>query len=297
MNKIALITKREYITRVRKKSFIIMTILGPILMACLFVLPIWLISKNEDQEQNIAVIDKTGHFSDVIEETDYLKINFIENQSIEDIQKEAKEGDYYAVLLIPENYLNEGITLFSYKQVSLDISNYLQETIENEVENINLKELNIDIQEIEEAKIPIDVQTYTWTKKGDSEKSYTEISMAIGFIAALIIYMFIFIYGAQVMRGVMEEKTSRIVEIIVSSVKPFQLMMGKIFGVALVALTQFFIWIIFTLILTIAAKPFLNPDSMPGTDNQMIENVYQLLYNGYYNILIKIPQEFLYLNP
>ena len=254
MNKILLITKREYLTRVRKKSFIIMTILSPVLMTLLFLIPIWLATKTDNDEKRIAIIDQSHKFSHAILETENLKIDFIENKTLDQLQAESKDGSYYAVMKIPVNFKTDTIAIYSYKQPSLEIKSYLVQSIQSEVQKQNLIELNIDLQDLSKSNTPVNVTSRKWTEQGKYEKSYTEVSMGIGFLAAIIIYMFIFIYGAQVMRGVMEEKMSRIVEIIVSSVKPFQLMMGKIFGVALVALTQFSLWGVLTGIFIFIAK-------------------------------------------
>jgi ABC-2 type transport system permease protein len=274
MSKIGLITKREYISRVKKKSFIIITILGPILMAGMFIVPIWLATQKDNDEKTIAIIDNSGKFKTSIDETEYLKINFLDSLiNPDDVKIIAKEADYYAVLFIPENIENEKITLYSYKQPSVDVTGYLKKSLESEIERQNLEAQNIDLKILEAAKRDVEIDVYKWTEKGEAEKSSTEIVMAIGFIAAILIYMFIFMYGAQVMRGVMEEKTSRIVEVIISSVKPFQLMMGKIMGIALVALTQFIVWIVFTAAIIMVVQPLIIPADMMKQNMEITQNL------------------------
>jgi len=274
MSKIGLITKREYITRVQKKSFIIITILGPILMAAMFIVPIWVATQKDNEIKSIAIIDNSGKFKTAIEETEYLKINFLDSlTTVEDAKAIAKEVEFYAVLFIPKDFDNEKFTLYSFKQPSVDVTSFLTKNLESEIEKQNLIAQNIDLEVLESAKKDIKIDVYKWTKDGETEKSSTEIIMAIGFIAAILIYMFIFMYGAQVMRGVMEEKNNRIVEVIISSVKPFQLMMGKIIGIALVAITQFVIWIVFTAALVMLIQPLIMPDELITQNTEVVQNI------------------------
>jgi len=272
MNKIALITKREYTTRVRKKSFIIMTILGPILMAAMVIVPTWLATQKDNTEKIVAVIDNTDSFKNVLEQTATLKFEFIKDLNLEQLKTVAKESDYYAVLSIPKDVRNEKITLYSYKQPSVDVSSYITKTIENEIERQNLEKLNINTQTLDSAKAKINLELYKWSESGETEKSSTELIMIVGLIAAFMIYMFVFMYGAQVMRGVIEEKTSRVVEIIISSVKPFQLMMGKILGIALVALTQFVAWIVFTAAIVMLVQPLLVSKDL-NNKQEIVQNI------------------------
>jgi len=303
MSKIGLITKREYITRVRKKTFIIMTILGPILMAALVVVPAWLTTQKDDSEKVIAVIDNTDSFNQVLEETGTLKFEFIKDLSLEQLKAVSKEADYYAVLTIPNDVRKEKITLYSYKQPSIEVNSYISKSIENEIERQNYQKLNINVQTLDSAKANIDIEVYKWSENGETEKSSTEVVMIIGMISAFLIYMFIFMYGAQVMRGVIEEKTSRVVEIIISSVKPFELMMGKILGIALVALTQFVAWIIFTIAIVMFVQPLLiskdltnkqdivqnisNPNQITQiSNNSEVSDIFAVLGNLDYGMII-----------
>lgn len=274
MSKIGLITKREYISRVQKKSFIIMTILGPILMAAMFIVPIWLATQKDNETKSVAIIDNSGRFKTAIESTEYLKISFMDSTiTLDEMKTIAKESELYAVLFIPKDIDNDKVTLYSYKQPSVDVTGYLTKNLENEIELQNLKAQNIDITILENAKKDVNIDVYKWTEDGQTEKSSTEIVMAIGFIAAFLIYMFIFMYGAQVMRGVMEEKNNRIVEVIISSVKPFQLMMGKIIGIALVALTQFVAWIVFTAAIVMVVSPMIVPENIVNQNTEIVQNI------------------------
>ncbi len=250
MGKISLIIGREYFTRVKKKSFIIMSVLGPLLMAAMMIVPIYVATLESDEEKTIEILDETGWFYGKFKDKDNLK--FIHTfTDLESAKKEFFENENYALLYIPKTELSlpNTATLYSNKQVNLPVKEYLEGVLEKVVENKKLEASGIDPEVLKSAEVNFRLSTMTIKEDGEEKKSFTEVSMVIGIFAGIMIYFFIFLFGAQVMRGVIEEKTSRIVEIIVSSVKPFQLMLGKIIGIALVGLTQFLIWVVFTLIL------------------------------------------------
>lgn len=249
MNKILLIIKREYISRVKKKSFIIMTILGPVLMAGIGIVPIYL-AMQKTEKQKIEVIDESQLFVDLIPERDIVHFDYPPIK-IEDARAGFYDTDYDAILYIPKVLLNggqKGINLFYKKQLSNSVRSHIEESLSKMIFNVMLAKNNVDLNFIKDAK---DKSTFTIIttqvdENGSDKKTNTGLYTAIGLVCAFLIYFFIFLYGVQVMRGVMEEKTSRIVEVILSSVKPFQLMMGKIVGIALVGLTQFLLWVILT---------------------------------------------------
>ena len=251
MHKIWLIIKREYLVRVRKKSFIVMTILGPLLMAALFFVPIFL--ANENQETRIIAVNQQDVFN--LENTELIRFTIIPDFEASNLKKNFNESPYYALLYIENN----NFTLYSNQQISLNVIRDIEKQVEQILETNNLQKAGIDPQIIKNEIIELTINTKLIDKDGTSTDSHSEASMGIGFISGILIYMFIFMYGTMVMRGVIEEKTSRIIEVIISSVKPFQLMMGKILGVALVGLTQFILWIFLTIILsTIAELIFLD---------------------------------------
>jgi ABC-2 type transport system permease protein len=247
MNKIPLIIKREYLIRVKKKSFIIMTIVGPVLMAALFVAPIWFASMNDTKKKEIEVYDKTGKYLEAFESTETLSFVFV-NDADDQIRKDAflKSG-HHALLTINDTLSNE-FDLYSGKSPDLSVKEQISSMLKRYIEQENLRKLGINKEDIDSAMPEITINTYTITEEGEKASS-AELTVAIGFIAAIFIYIFIFMYGTQVMRGVIEEKVNRVVEVLISSVRPFQLMAGKIIGIALVALTQFLLWIVLTGIL------------------------------------------------
>ena len=260
MNKTFIIIRREYMTRVRKKSFIIMTMIAPFLLAAMFVIPVWIMTQKDTDLKKIAVIeDGTQIFRGVIPSTQYLQFEYLEGVTLNDIKNNFSDLGYYGILYISPKviYMPTAVQLISTKQPPLDLTLHISNAIEKEVERLKLEAYDKILKEISTS---IQLQTIKINEDGIEKQTSTGIAMGIAYICGLLIYMLTFIFGAQVMRGVIEEKTSRIVEVIISSVKPFQLMMGKIIGIALVGLTQFFCWIIITFILISIAQTVLLPD-------------------------------------
>jgi len=255
MNKILLIIKREYFSRVKKRSFIVMTILGPILMAAMFIVPIY-IATQEGDTKKVGIVDETGMFQEGFPDTESLIFTDLYS-GIENAKEMLSDSNFYAIIYIPATDVQvpSSAYLYSVKQPSLNLTSYIKSQMSMEVEKYKLEASGVDPDIILSAKTSINLSTFKIDSSGNEEKSFTEVSMVVGWVGGFLIYIFIFMYGAQVMRGVIEEKTSRIVEIIISSVKPFQLMMGKIIGIALVGLTQFILWVLFTgaIVLTFTA--------------------------------------------
>lgn len=246
MSKISLIIQREYLTRVKKRSFIVLTFLGPLLMASIWIVPIYLSGLSQEKKV-ISVLDETGVFFEQFKGDETMQ--FI--QAVPQL-KEAKENlnklGNYALLYIPkpDSHIPNAAILYSEKQASLDVKNYIRNTMKKEIEAQKLLLRGVDPDIMNAIKTTVFISSIKVDGSGLEEKSSTEISMAVGMFSAILIYFFIFLFGAQVMRGVIEEKTSRIIEVMISSVKPFQLMMGKILGIALVGFTQFMLWVILT---------------------------------------------------
>ncbi|MBT3207039.1 MAG: ABC transporter permease [Bacteroidetes bacterium] len=272
MNKIKIIIQREYLTRVKKKSFIIMTIIGPILMAALVILPTYIASLEVEKEKIIGVIDESYLAKTSLKNTKKTTFEFINDMSFESAQREFNDLGYDAILYIPESILAiKKVQIVSKNEIGIDLKSNISRALEREIERQKLIAENIDADILHRIKTDIKVRTSIINEQGEAEESFTELSMGLGFIAGFLIYMFIFIYGTQVMRSVIEEKTSRIVEVIISSVKPFQLMMGKIVGVALVGLTQFLLWIVLTSMIVLIAQQFLPKSVFTSQDQQVTE--------------------------
>ena len=276
MNKLFLIIQREYFSRVKKKSFLVMTLLGPLLMAGLMIIPVWL-AMREKTEHQILVLDHSGLFIDKIPNTKQIKFTY-GAESIQTAKAKLKDGPFDLIMEIKGDALNDTKTtpvLYYKKQPGISTEEYITNQMENILFDYRLQGDSIDITKIDKARRPVEILTLKVTEDGKDEKTNTEINMAIGFGCAIAIYFMIFLYGSQVMRGVIEEKTNRIVEVIVSSVKPFQLMLGKIIGVALVGLTQFILWIVLTLIISTTVNTILFKDQIADTakHNSQMEKV------------------------
>jgi len=267
MSKIGIVIQREYTSRVRKKSFILLTFLMPVLFVALIFVPLLLSNIKDDTIKNIVVYDETGKYFSVFKDTD--NYHFIEGGNNTDISVQKKDEETYATLLITNDLLQNpaAITLFSGVQVTTGDKNVISKQLNEFLREEKLNSYHIPgLKEIiEDSKISINLQTIKRDESGNEQVSSSEVATIVSMVFTLIIYMFIFVYGAMVMQGVLEEKTNRIVEVMVSSIKPFQFMMGKIIGIGLVGLTQFFLWAVLVLIINVIAGvalvvPQINPE-------------------------------------
>jgi ABC-2 type transport system permease protein len=250
MNKIGIIIKREYLTRVRKKSFIIMSILGPFIFAAFTVIPVWFASMEDTSVKTIAVVDSSHIFTGTIPETPALKFKYLENANIEDLKNTYKQQGYWGILYVSHivTHTPNAVELISDAQPNMSMKIHIENALEKEVERQKLLANNISNLEqiLKSVETKISLKTIKLGDDGNENESSTGLAMAVGYISGFLIYIFVLMFGTQVMRGIIEEKSNRIIEVIVSSVKPFELMMGKIIGIAGVGLTQFIIWIVLT---------------------------------------------------
>lgn len=267
MNKTLLIIRREYLSRVKKKTFLVMTFLVPLLFMGMTALVAYLTKEGGDTTTTVNVVDKSGTFVNEFKSSNSLI--FRPSAETYDNAKIIARVTSEFVLYIPEDIKQGGkVELASQKKAPLFVMNEIENQVNNIERNHLLKEAGIDIKTLESIKANITVTAKELTSSGEKESS-TGAAYAISFVSAILIYLCLFIYGAQVMRGVIEEKTSRIVEVIISSVKPFQLMLGKIVGIGLVGLTQFMLWII----LSSAAAKVLNQQVLPYDIAAALESV------------------------
>ncbi len=263
MNKIFLIISREYFTRVKKKSFLITTILVPLVIVAFYAIIIAVSIKGSTDETKVAVIDKAGLFTDsTLTQSKNLNISFIKNETEQNFVTKYKDLGYQAFLYVPEFDVNttQRFVVHSQSSLSLGNSNAIENFINKAIENKRLVAQGIDPAVFKSLKANSAIENTIDTKDG-SKKGSAGVAYAVSFACGILIYMMMIIYGTQVMRGVMEEKTNRIAEVIVSSVKPFQLMLGKIVGIGAVGLTQFAIWIVIMILLQ-SAIPLIFPDIM-----------------------------------
>lgn len=281
MSSLSLIIQREYLTRVRKKSFIILTLLMPFLMVALSLVPFWLSTLNDGSVKNVAVIDKTGIYAPLLESTDQFDFQIIGEADQQ--ESETRLGkDLFAILQIT-NDLNKdprAVSLTSEKQAPMELQSVIERTLNEKVTEQRLDELtqssNVDseaigqVRSIIEDKSGITLRTLRMGDDGSVKESSTEIASIIGMVFTILIYMFILLYGNMVMQAVLEEKKSRVVEVMVSSVKPVNLLIGKIVGIGLVGLTQLAIWVIMTTVLFAGVSFFIaNPEQAAAVSSGM----------------------------
>ncbi|HYK76688.1 MAG TPA: ABC transporter permease [Daejeonella sp.] len=260
MNKILLIIKREYFSRVRKKSFLLMTFLVPGLIIGMYALIFFLLAKGDDKQKNIEVLDQSGIFAGKLQNKKNIFFQYA-NDSYEGAKKELPKSTADFLLYIPKDYpANQNIEIISEKKPGISLIGDIETQMETVLQNKRLVEAGIDTSILNQAKDRVNISAKQLTQEGEKDASIGA-TFVIGFICAFLIYISLLIYGTQVMRGVIEEKTNRIIEVIISSVKPFQLMLGKIIGIGMVGLTQFLLWIVLSLGLsTIAGNVFLKTD-------------------------------------
>jgi ABC-2 type transport system permease protein len=263
MNKIWLIIKREYLTRVRNRTFILSTILLPLFfIGFIFASAYFSISSTE--KQKVAVSDSNGIFRNSFQNSDLISYEFPADVNASNF----KEKGYSAFLKIPEDYNSGGdsISLISTKQLGMDAEDKIKDQINDAIRNQAFLKNNIDKKILDSINKMNEDESYkfrTVIKQGNkTEQSNSGLSYGIGYGSGILIYMTLFIYGAAVMRGVMEEKMNRIAEVIISSVRPFQLMMGKILGIAAVGITQLLIWIVLIVLLSSVATSFFSDDAL-----------------------------------
>ncbi len=281
MSNLSIIIKREYLTRVKKRSFLILTFLGPLFFAALMIAPSLLMIESEKMEskKNIAVLDESGIFDGKIENTDANTFLYLDNENVDSLKNLVFEGIYDAVLYIPATELNIPVNakLYSDKQIPMTLSSHIEREMKQVVEHQKLLASGIDPALVKASQTSINVATIRMDEENGEKTSYAELEYIIGFALAIIIYFAVFLFSNQVLRGVIEEKTNRIIEVIISSVKPFELMMGKIVGIALVGLTQFLLWIILTLgIYLVSSTLILGPEIMSPSGTVMTEQISQI---------------------
>jgi ABC-2 type transport system permease protein len=297
MNKIGLIIKREYMTRVRKRSFLILTFLGPILMAAIYIIPIMLALNASNENMRIAIVDESHWFEDRFTGTKEHTFVNMPNQPIDSVKELVKSGIFDMAVYVPPTQLNipSNAVVYSIRQVPMEVESYISNVMKKEIEDQKLMAKGVDPEIVSAVKTDVNLQIMRMDDKGNEKETFTKVQFALGIGLSMLVYMFIIFFGGQVMQGVSEEKTNRIIEVIISSVKPFQLMMGKIIGVSLVALTQFVLWILLTGALYLGFSAFMGLSSpeilSSGTvmsqqissndimNNEAVQNIIQIAHS------------------
>ena len=272
MNHLPLIIKREYLAKVKNKSFILMTFLSPLIVVALLSLVAYLTSVNNEKVRTITVLDESGFLNETLVSTDQMIYEYLSDISLEEAKKVSIENNSYGLLHLPAFALDEvssQIRFYSEESPSLSLISNLESKIENRIGELKLKKLGVDLSKIKAAKTNIDMNQENFEGVKTS-KTGSFLKLMFGGAAGYLLFMFIIIYGNLIMRSVIEEKTSRIIEVIISSVKPIQLMLGKIFGTSLAGITQFAIWIILIGVLSVAASFFFGVDLSATPQQEMM---------------------------
>ncbi len=260
MNHLPLIIKREYLTKVKNKSFIVMTFLSPLIMIALIAVVAYLSQLNNDKKRTISVLDESGYLEDVLQNTENTTYTMLSGLSFNDAIALVKEKEDYGLLHISKvdslSEISKNIKFYSEESPSLSVISSLEGKIEDHLKEMKLQEDGVSLAMIKASETDIDIIQESF----DGQKSSKEgnvVKLIFGGIAGYLLFMFIIIYGNMIMRSVIEEKTSRIIEVIISSVKPVQLMLGKIIGTSLAGLTQFAIWVVLGGVLMVVVSAIL----------------------------------------
>jgi ABC-2 type transport system permease protein len=299
MNHLPLIIKREYFTKVKNKSFIIMTFVSPLIMIALMAVVAYLSQLNNDKKRTISILDKSGFLSEVFQSTENTTYNDLGNISLEDAKASVKQKEHYGLLYIAKGNIDaiaENVKFFSEDSPSLTVISSLENKLEGRLKDLKLIANGLDIDKINASRTSININQESF----DGEKSSkidNILKLAFGGIAGYLLFMFIIIYGNMIMRSVIEEKTSRIIEVIISSVKPIQLMMGKIIGTSLAGITQFAIWVVLGSVMLLIVSLIFNVDLMSVQTPQQeimqqalqspgMENEIRIAYESFRNLPI-----------
>ncbi|MEP0263747.1 ABC transporter permease [Dokdonia sp.] len=289
MSVLSLIIKREYKARVRNKSFLIMTFLSPLIVVGMILLITYLTQLNSDTKRVIAFVDDSGLFESEFGNTDQTTYINLSDQGLETAKEVSEESGYFGLIHIPKNRedMVSQVRFYGKETPSFGLVDAIEEKIENKLTNQTLIDNGIDLKVIENADTNIDlaIENYTGEK---SSKVSSWVKAGFGGAAGYLLMMFIIIYGNMVMRSVIEEKTNRIIEVIISSVKPFQLMMGKILGTTMAGITQFSIWVVLGGILLVVLQLIVGIDPSM-TENMTNTEVQEILKDQ--NMLIQVIEE------
>ena len=285
MKHLRIIIEREYLNKILNKSFIIMTFVSPlIVVAFAFIIGFLTNVNSKSNAKDILILDESGLFSNTFSDTETIHYEYLKDKTLQEARAEVLETSKYGLLYIPKEETAQK-AFYSEESPSLSLVNELTGALEKTLFQYNLTQKGIDKAEIDSARTKITLQMENFTGEKTSEFDNV-MKIAIGGVAGYLIFMFIIIYGNMIMRSVIEEKTNRIVEIIISSVKPFQLMLGKIIGTSLAGLTQFAIWLVIGGLLFALAPSLFQVDTPTATQamaatesHSEISNIITALYH------------------
>ena len=281
LRNIKTIISREYLTRVRKKSFLLITFLGPIFFAAVAILPSVIMFMAEDKGKQVAVIDESGIVMPMFEDTDAIDYIDCTDQSLDSMKVNLEDLGYDALVhisAIEPQTKSVSVTAYSSSPMSVDMKEAISSVVDDAVEDYRLSLYDIgDLKQImQDVKFNSTVTTYTLGEDGEEKITSSEVYMIISLVLSMIIYMFVAMFSGMVMQSVIEEKASRVVEVLVSSVKATELMFGKIIGVACVALTQFLLWVVLTAVIVTVISSFIGFDSIFDSASVQTEQMTQM---------------------
>ncbi|WP_111307630.1 ABC transporter permease [Confluentibacter sediminis] len=300
MNHLPLIIKREYLTKVKNKSFIVMTFLSPIIMMILISVVAYLSQLNNDKQRTISILDESGLVKDAFQNSEHTKYHMIEDMTLVEAKAIVKETSNYGLLYIGKldatNFEPKQIEFFSEESPSLSLISDLESILERKLTDVKLQREGVDIEKIKTSKASVAIEQESFDGQKTS-KTDSIVKLIFGGAAGYLLFMFIIIYGNMIMRSVIEEKTSRIIEVIISSVKPVQLMLGKIIGTSLAGITQFLVWILLggVLLIIISAVFGIDMAQMQSPQEEMMKQAMQNpemtmqvqdIMNAFYNLPI-----------
>lgn len=297
MNHLPLIIKREYMTKVRNKSFILMTFLTPIIMICLFLFVGYLSNINNETLRTIYVLDEMGNVSEVFETSEHTIYNHLSGVDLETAKTLANQENAYGLLHIPKmaiETVSNSIKFYSEESPSLSLISSLESKIESKLSKLKLQSEGVDLALIEASKMVVDINQESFEGVKTS-KVGSVMKLIFGGLAGYLLFMFIIVYGNMIMRSVIEEKTSRIIEVIISSVKPIQLMLGKIIGTSLAGITQFTIWLVLGGVIMFAASAIFGFEMSQTPQQELVNKTLQnpesidkvqLVINEFYSLPI-----------
>jgi len=285
MNKLGLIIAREYMSIVGRKSFILLTLGMPLLFILIMAVPIGLAYLNDkgSDTQQIAVIDETGRYAAALKSDDMYNFVAIKGDTVTNAREfyDKAGGSLDAIIIISRDVDSTGVVdIFSEGTITPALVSNVRNVLADTIETAHLTAMGVpNIQEmVEQAHVDVDVRSIKWSEAGDEQESSTDAAMVLGLMLSILTFMFVLMYGAMIMNSVIEEKTNRIVEVVVSSCRPFQLMLGKIIGVGLIGLTQLFIWIVLLVIVAMVAGSALgfgqvSPDAVSPESMRMAKDM------------------------
>lgn len=295
MDKLKLIIAREYLNKVKNKTFIIMTFLGPLLMVGMIVLISFITKTSMEKKRVVSYIDQSELFSaEDFENSKTLEFINISNLDLETAKSTIKNTEQYGLLYIPKGKTIEevasNIAFFSAESPSVIFTERLERRFDKKLSSLKMKELNIDTQQVDASRIQSELQLSNFEGE-ESSKFINSIKLGIGSVAGYMIMLFILVYGAMVMRSVIEEKTSRIIEIIVSSVKPFQLMLGKVIGTAGAGITQFIVWSLLLGLFYVFALPMMGINTSSQVSPEQMELMKEVTKGSKIELIIQELQQ------